>query len=227
MLKVRSFHFSSLFSYTPRPDLNAPNALEMENTKKWTTQFLKNDQMVNVRGLTGQIPMSSYVAKSLKNNLLSFPFSSSFSDETVLIPVPRSSQVPKGGLWVPKTLADAILSEGIGSHVITCLNRTNSIRKSAFSPPGQRPTPLEHYQSFSVNGVLGDFKNAILIDDVVTRGSTLIGAANILNKAFPNLQLEGFTAVRTISDPSFFKKWYDPVMGNITLDSSDNPSRVP
>lgn len=226
-LNIRSLDFGSLFSYTPRPDSMDPAKIEMMKRSRDFTLRLKQDAMVKVSGFKLDIPISKYVALYLKKRLDSLPYSDFFTDETVLIPVPSSSQIPKNGLWVSERLADAFFNEGIGHSVVPCLKRQISIRKSAYSPSGQRPTALEHFDSFIIDKVLDSFDRAILVDDVITRGATLMGAANKIHGAMPNLKLSGFAAIRTISDSTRFKSFYDPVKGTVTLDIYENLSRTP
>ncbi len=77
--------------------------------------------------------------------------------------------------------------------------------------------PEDHYSSLSVSNMIFPFKKAVLIDDVITRGSTLIGSANKFHDRFPDVEIRGFAAIRTMSDPSSFVDWLDPVKGKISL----------
>lgn len=217
-LGIDTLEFGSLFAYTPRPDSSDPNLKKtMKNTKTWTTQYLKQDRMVRVQGTNDDIPMTRYVAEVISRKFAEIPFSDFFDENTALVPVPSSSQIPKGGLWVPERLAIEMVRKSIGNSVVPCLSRAKSIPKSSLSAPGNRPTPEDHYSSLSVSDTINDFDKAVLIDDVVTRGSTLIGSANKLHDLFPHIEIKGFAAVRTISDPSSFVKWLEPVKGKITL----------
>ena len=50
-----------------------------------------------------------------------------------------------------------------------------------------RPTAEQHYESISVQGILSEPEEILLVDDVVTRGVTLLGCANRLADAFPKV----------------------------------------
>ena len=216
-----------MFAYTPRPNSTDQSLREtMNNTKKWTYS-LKQDHMVSVKGMRKMISMSSYVASVVSKRLSELPFSDFFDKYTALIPIPGSSQIPKDGLWVPERLATEMVHKGIGYNVFPCLTRKYPIRKSALASPGDRPSPLEHYSSISVNNAITDFNKVVLIDDVITKGSTLIGAANILHDAFPEIEIKGFAAIRTMSDPSQFRRWFDPIKGTIKLRSNGDSVRNP
>ena len=217
--KIKNLEFISLFSYTPRPFSVDPIILElMKNTKSWTI-WLKQDRMVSPKGLSRYLPMSRYVTEVLYNSIDDNPYLKVFDKRTVLIPVPRSNPIPTDGLWVPKRIADEMVVKGLGREVISNLKRAKSINKSSQSIPSERPLPSEHYDSLSVDKIVTDLDEVILIDDVITRGSTLLAAANKLIDAFPKIKIRSFAAIRTISNPSEFRNWLDPVKGAITLRS--------
>jgi len=55
----------------------------------------------------------------------------------------------------------------------------------------------------------------LLVDDIITRGATALGAANKLAEAFPLAQIRAFAAMRTISDPFKFQSLFNPVIGTV------------
>lgn len=67
-----------------------------------------------------------------------------------------------------------------------------------------------------VQGSLNSASDIVLIDDIVTRGATLLGAANRLHDVFPAARIRAFAAMRTSSDPSEFRALYEPCVGTIT-----------
>lgn len=183
--------------------------------------------MVNLKGIEGSMPMSGYVAKVLSDTLTNLPFSDFFGKATVLIPVPRSAPIPPGGLWVPRRIADAMVARRIGYTVVPCLVRARSVNKSGQNNPGSRPLPAEHYDSFTVDKTITEFDDVVLVDDVVTRGSTLFAAASKLVDAYPGIRIRAFCAIRTISDSVSFHDWMDPVKSTITLRSQGDTIRRP
>ncbi len=215
-LKIESLEYGALFSYTPRP----LGTIDTMKKAKEYTMWLKQDKMVSKGNSSSQMPMTRYVAEILSESYQSLPFSNFFDEETVLIPVPSSSIVQKDGLWVPERLSREMMKMGMGYDVIPCLVREKAIRKSAWSGSSTRPSPQEHYSSMSVSKSISDFRKAILVDDVVTRGSTFLGSANRLIEYFPKVDIKCFAAIRTVSNPSDFVNWFKPVKGQI--DSSLN-----
>ena len=57
----------------------------------------------------------------------------------------------------------------------------------------------------------------MLVDDVVTRGATLIGAASRLVEVFPHARVRAFAILRTVSNTDQLAQIVDPVVGRITL----------
>ena len=216
---IKSLQYISLFSYTPRPSSPDTNILQsMKNTKTWTI-WLKQDRMVTRNGDGVSLPMSRFIAESLYNYLSDSPFLKTFDRYKVLIPIPRSNPVPEDGLWVPKRIADEMVRKGLGNDVVPCLIRAKPVNKSSQSVSSQRPLPSVHYDSLSVEQTVTELNEVILIDDVITRGSTLIAAANKLIDIFPKIKIESFAAIRTISNPLEFRNWFNPVEGTITFRS--------
>ena len=127
----------------------------------------------------------------------------------------------RGTLWVPQRIATALVRRGLGSRVAECLKRVTPLRRSATSLAADRPKAEEHYGSIEVTKMLDDPKEFLLVDDVVTRGATLLGTANKLSDAFPNAQIRAFVAMRTISKPENFVRINAPCKGTITLVGND------
>jgi hypothetical protein len=62
-----------------------------------------------------------------------------------------------------------------------------------------RPSPLEHFASLGPALPVGAGR-IILVDDVVTRGSTALGAAWRLLEAMPDVEVALFALARTVPD---------------------------
>lgn len=86
---------------------------------------------------------------------------------------------------------------------------------------------IEHYNSLGVQKILAEPKEILVIDDIVTRGSTLLGSANRLAGAFSDAKIRGFALMRTISDLNEFEKIVCPCVGKITLRDDGWPLRRP
>ena len=198
-LNLQSLEFGSCFSYTPRPTSPDNTNLDLMKKTKDYTILLKQDHMVHVKN-EGDMPMTSYVVKIISKHFSTLPFADFFKDYTVLVPVPSSSLMTYDALWVPRRIADAMVSVGIGNEVAPILKRSKSIPKSSISISSERPSPLMHYESLTAEPTIIDIHNVVLIDDVITRGSTMIGCANKLSDENPGLKIRGFSMIRTIHD---------------------------
>ena len=139
-----------------------------------------------------------------------------FSSTTVLVPVPGSSMTHPDTLWVAKLLSGALVKHGLGSSVCVCLSRRVSVAKSAFSKPQDRPTPARHCETMVVANMVAEPTDILLIDDVVTRGATFLGAACRIAQRYPNANIKAFAAMRTVGNRHEFMKVLDPRTGNIT-----------
>lgn len=185
--------------------------------------FLKRDQFVS----KPPVLMSEFIAKGIKQELSNLPFAHFFQPNTILVPAPKSSLMQPYELWVPERIAKALVAEGFGSKVVPCLTRSKPVTKAAASPASERPTAEQHYDSLIVQGALSKPQEIVLIDDVVTRGATLVGCSNRLRDAFPECRIRAFAAMRTISDSNEFQSVYSPCIGTITLSPSGQTYRRP
>jgi hypothetical protein len=114
-----------------------------------------------------------------------------------LVPVPGSRASGQRG-WAAWQLATALHALGLGHRVWPGLVRRTPVRKSATALPGARPTLAQHYDSLSVDPAPPGFSGRLLlVDDVITRGRTLLAAAARLRSACPHADVRAFALVRT------------------------------
>ena len=172
----------------------------------------------------GLLPICDSVAKWCADYSL---FPDFFSKKTILVPVPGSTLTRPDTLWVPQILADALVKYGLGEATATCLSRVKPVPKSATSRPEDRATPNQHYETMEVRGMLTEPKNILLVDDLVTRGATLLGAAWKIAKLYPNSRIKAFVAMRTVSNGNEFVSIMDPRKGTITPTADGRSRRRP
>lgn len=202
----------SLLAYTPRPVTD-------EGSKARNLMYaLKNDQ----RSGSPPRPLSEVVAQYLALHLDRLPFSDLFGPDTLAVPVPKSSLTRPGSLWVPFNLATAFHAVGLVTAFSACARRTKAIRKAATSPISERPTALEHFDSIQIVGGLLPAARFLLVDDVVTRGATIIGVASRLAEAYPGAEIKAFAAIRTVSNPAEFVTARTPAVEVISLEGSQS-----
>jgi predicted amidophosphoribosyltransferase len=167
---LSELEYGALLSYASHG-----NSAEIQHSKD-IMLALKNDGFVQ----SPSILMSQWVAQTIQRNRSTLAFASFFQTNTVLVPIPKSSLMRHGTLWVPHRLATALVDCSLGKEVANILNRVRPVRKAAWSTPDSRPLPQEHYESMEIQKTLSEPSDILLIDDIITRGATLLGAASRL-----------------------------------------------
>ena len=212
-MRKSKIEFGSLLTYTPRPI----NKKQIDS--KEVMLSLKNDRLVS------GISKSEEVVKMIKKNLEAYPFFNYFDKDTILIPIPKSSLLQKHELWVPQRITLSLEKYGLGKNE-NCLFRETALLKSSTALPNNRPKAHQHYDSMKVKELLFKPKKIILVDDVITRGATALGAVNKLGESFPDANIRVFAVMRTISNQSEFSNIVDPCTGYVSLSRVDT-FRVP
>jgi predicted amidophosphoribosyltransferase len=144
-----------------------------------------------------------------------------FRSDDLLVPVPGSAPNTRGSTWVAADLADALVRAGIGTMAWRGLHRICPVRKSATAAPGARPTVALHYASFVMDCPPITAQNVVLVDDVVTRGRTLLAAATRLQEAFPEAHIRAFALLRTLGFIPRVRQLLDPCKGEIRWKAGD------
>jgi len=148
-----------------------------------------------------------------------------FRDTDVLVPVPRSS-TKACGTWVAADLARALVHEGLGTMAWPGLHRVRAVRKSSTAARGARPTVSCHFESFLMERPSIDPESVVLIDDVITKGQTLLAAAARVRDAFPHTQIRAFALLRTMGMTTGVEHLLDPCRGEIRWQRGD-ARRIP
>jgi hypothetical protein len=149
------------------------------------------------------------------------PLAGYFAATDVLIPVPGSSPRAAGDSWAAEHLAVALVKEGLGALAWRGLQRVRAVRKSATAAPGERPTVNLHYESFVFERPAMPIEGIVLIDDIVTKGRTLLAAASRVHEAFPQAHIRAFALVRTMGLISGVQRLLDPCKGEIRWRAGD------
>jgi len=100
--------------------------------------------------------------------------------------------------WAALQLAVALSEVGFALPVWLGLRRQVAVRKSATAPGAARPEVREHYESFAVAPPVREMSTLVLIDDVITRGRTLLAAAARLRSKLPHADIRAFALIRTL-----------------------------
>jgi len=138
-----------------------------------------------------------------------------FDAATILVPVPGSAPQAPGTTSTPVALAQALLSVGLGGRVWTGLRRAVAVPKSATAAGGRRPSVAAHHASFAVEHLSVAAPKLLLVDDVVTKGRTLVAAASRLQEVHPEAQIGAFALLRTMGFVADLPRLIDPCVGEI------------
>lgn len=162
-------------------------------------------------------------------------FAPAFGNSVVLIPVPGSAPTQRTD-WVGERLAWCLRQIGLAAEVWPVLQRRHAVRKSAFAAAGERPSVFEHYASFAVERAFsggpfarrslvgeaaGSGLRLTLVDDVITRGRTLMAAAGRLREAFPAAEIRAFAVLRTLGRDEVLRQVLDPCEGEVRWVAGD------
>ena len=140
--------------------------------------------------------MPEYAAKRLAEELPDSVLSG-FFEAAILIPLPRSGLRQKDSLWPAQRICEELVRYGMATRFEPALKRKSPVRKSAGSI--DRPSPQEHYASIEVLLPPPNDKTIVLVDDVITRGSTALGATWRLLERLPGADIKVFAMARTVS----------------------------
>jgi len=142
-------------------------------------------------------------------------FGEFFGPDALLIPVPGSARTDAGKPTVAERLARQMIQKGLAAAVWPGLKRVRAVPKSATATAGDRPGVGLHYESFEVEPTDIGAARIVLLDDVVTKGRTLLAAAIRVRECFPHLPVRGFALLRTMGHVAEVERLVDPCVGRI------------
>lgn len=139
-----------------------------------------------------------------------------------LVPAPRSAPFPESGqtLWPARRICDELVRVGLGRDTGACVERVTMVPKSAFAAKGHRPSVTEHLESMRANALLSKPQRTVVVDDVVTKGATLLATASWVQALYPDLPVSGFALIRTRGYDEI-TTMLDPCVGKIRWDGND------
>ena len=156
-------------------------------------------------------------------------FAPTFARDALLVPVPGSA-AERPANWSAWQLATALRELGLGCGVWPGLQRQLPVRKSATALSGERPSVWQHYASLSLS--LAQVPQPVphrlvLVDDVITKGRTLLAAAMRLSGVLPHANIGAFAMVRTLGFVSCVDRLLDPCEGHVYWAAGSDARREP
>lgn len=121
--------------------------------------------------------------------------------DVLLVPVPRSSPTVKDMNWPALRISKELEGRGLCAGTACLLERHAAVPKSALQQKGSdRPSPEQHAASLRCMSNLQAAPHLItIVDDIVTRGATLLACAWVLAERFPEVTIRALAVVRTMS----------------------------
>ena len=137
-----------------------------------------------------------------------------FDGHPMLVPVPGSSLTKPHTVWPSRRVCEELVRQGLGDDTLTAVSRTTAVTKSAGSVT--RPTLDQHLASLTVQAGLHPPSRLLLIDDVVTSGTTIMACAIKLALAFPGVPVSAFALARVQSTGNP-QRVFDPIIEHVTI----------
>ena len=205
--------FGALLQYSPR-GLSEVSV----RSRKWC-YAVKNDEPGQIRRAVERMASSRSAQGA---GLLEL-----FGRDVVLVPAPRSAPLRAGALWPAQRICEELVRFGLGAEIIACVRRARAVQKSAFVQSGERPTPEVHLRSMELDAGLVTSRRFVVVDDVVTKGSTLLAVASLLRSKHPDVEVAAFAMVRAMGLVPEVDSILSPCVGTIRLTAGGTAWRAP
>lgn len=181
-----------------------------------------------VRAIKNETHMASVrwgLAKYLEEHLSVETKEKFFGADTTLVPMPGHAPLKdQSSRWPSRVLCEQFVGQGLGRNWLPLLARTKPVAKSSFVPSDQRPDAQTHFESLSCALQEGVGERITVVDDVITRGATLLAAVGALKAVYPAKQVQGFALIRTMSGIAI-ERVVDPVEGIVFLNGGQTARR--
>ena len=136
-----------------------------------------------------------------------------FARDAWLVPVPGCTPTPPQSTAAYQ-LAMALHTLGLAHEVWPGIVRRVAVTRSATAVAGERPSVRQHYDSFSLPTAPRPApRRIVLVDDVITKGRTLLAAAARLRDELPHADIRAFAMVRTLGFLSRANRPLEPCEG--------------
>lgn len=181
--------FASFLVYNPRPAVFSSQVSALSRkvrtaVKKETAQWAKLQRL-------GE-RMHAELGDDIRDAFL--------PSNATLVPMPGHAPMKSpDSHWSCKELCEVFVAAALGARWLPLLERTEAVPKAAFSAPENRPNAETHYETFRAQADLTAGSVITVVDDVVTRGATMLAAVARLREVCPEATVRGFALIRTMS----------------------------
>jgi predicted amidophosphoribosyltransferase len=205
--------FETYLSYCPSKNWPASPSRSLIEAEEWM-KAIKTGFRSYVQGRSPYHVIAERMQRDASDSAVGAIFRSPVPP--VLVPVPRHSLPPQEPYhWPGRELANALVAQGFGRKVLVLLERKTALVKAS---AGGRRNAFLHRDSLAVLERIPPRPPIILVDDIITSGSQMMGAALALAGAFPDVEdVRCFAAMRTISSLEQFERIRAPVAGVIAV----------
>lgn len=120
-----------------------------------------------------------------------------WSGDPMVIPVPRSSLTRPNTVWPARRICEELVKNGVAVDTLPVIERQEAVEKSAGG--ATRPSFQTQVASLWAKPTLRPPTRLILVDDVVTRGTTMLACAAKIAETYPGVPVSGFALARVQS----------------------------
>jgi len=198
--------FASFFVYAPRP---VPGEGDAGPKSRRLVRSIKNE----AHHFSVRWNLAEFVRNGLSGKLRELYLGS----DTTLVPMPGHAPLrDQDSRWPADELCTEFLKAGLGAQSLPLIERVHRVSKAAFSSASERPTASRHFESFRCMAQIGVGECITVVDDVITRGATMLAAVAALQSVYPGASVRGFALIRTMSDVAL-QSVTEPVEGSVVL----------
>ena len=139
---------------------------------------------------------------------------------SILVPIPRSTPMVPGAIWPSRAICDALLDAGLADGIVEGITRATPVTRSATANAKDRPSPLTHFESLESSFDLLGPQRLVLVDDVLTKGSTSAGCAMRASEGVAEREVSVFSVFRTLGFQPNIERVVNPSSGTVIVHRS-------
>jgi predicted amidophosphoribosyltransferase len=185
----------------------------------------KRSRELRDRIKSNDVKLFQQMAQHIEGLVAAGKFPDFFGSDVTLVPVPGHAPLAPGAVSTAERIAQALAGRGLGA-VSPLLKRAARVTKSAWARGADRPRAKQHFESMTMEQSLIRPRRVVLVDDVVTRGATFLGAASRVQSELTDTEIRAFALMRAITDREI-EAIREPVVGAIELDGVGESWRRP